>query len=125
MELVTMLALVPFLLYSSTSKSPYWWIKLYSTLLIANLINLLWLSSTVTIGQYISFAIILAFLQTIPFIVFKKIDKLSTIAFISSWLVIEYFLLHSEVNYPMSLLGLPLASYPQLIQWWEFTGILG
>lgn len=32
---------------------------------------------------------------------------------------------NSAFTYPMSLLGLSLTSYPDLIQWWEYTGLIG
>ena len=126
-ELIIFFSMIPFLRFCRKSQSKIWWLMLWLTLILANLINLLWLYNTVSFFQYVVLSLIFSGLQLIPFLCFKvsNNDKYSLILFISSWIAIELFLLHSEINFPMALLGLGTASIPTIIQWWEFTGILG
>ncbi len=125
LELASFISFVPLLFYGRKSNSKHWAFYLFITIFAANLINLLWLKATATKSQYLILAFLLSALQLIPFALYRIESKFSSLLFISSWIAIEYCLLHSELNFPMSLLGLSLASYPSIIQWWEFTGLLG
>lgn len=46
-------------------------------------------------------------------------------ALISMWLAFEYFHYHWEIEWPWLNLGNGLASVPKMVQWYEFTGVLG
>ena len=52
--------------------------------------------------------------------------KLANLAWLSLWIAIEYLHLnHFELDFPWLILGHAFAENPILIQWYEFTGVLG
>ncbi len=50
---------------------------------------------------------------------------LGDIFFIAGWIAFEYLHLNWELSFPILMNGHHLAVFPQLIQWYTFTGILG
>lgn len=52
----------------------------------------------------------------------KKKGYLSLIFF---WIAFEWLHYHWEFSHPWSTFGNTLANYPELIQWYEYTGVLG
>jgi apolipoprotein N-acyltransferase len=69
--------------------------------------------------------LILSSLQFIPYVTAKVIKRYKSEVFIISWLLLEFTLLNSTINFPIPVLGTALTHYPLLIQWWEITGVLG
>jgi len=61
------------------------------------------------------------------FHVIKRSHGMQTgrIAFIVLWIALEYCSLHTELLIPWLVLGNGLANQPAIIQWFEFTGVLG
>lgn len=47
------------------------------------------------------------------------------LALLCFWLGFEYWHYHREIEWPWLNLGNGLASVPQMVQWYEFTGVLG
>lgn len=97
----------------------------YGLIFITNIISLLWIKPVVTYTQYILLCLVLTLLQIIPFFIFKSLSKNKITYFIISWLLVDYVLLNSFLNFPIPVIGNALTPYPFLIQWWEFTGVLG
>jgi len=65
--------------------------------------------------------------QIIPFVLLRilKNKSYSLLTFISSWLAVEYIQQLGEFAFPYLSLGNSLANYPFLIQFYEYTGVLG
>lgn len=79
----------------------------------------------------IGFLLILfnSILMAIPFALcdlIEKIVKMNRIyAWCFSWISFELLSIHWELNFPWLLLGNLLSNHIQLIQWYEYTGVLG
>ncbi len=67
----------------------------------------------------------LLLVHLIPFVILKTSLYFKTIIFALVWLIVEYFNSRWLIKTPFSHLGLILANYPNLIQWYQLTGILG
>lgn len=52
-------------------------------------------------------------------------EKLIYWAFIAYWLTFEHFHLNWDLSWPWLTLGNGLAYFPSLMQWYEFTGVMG
>jgi len=71
-----------------------------------------------------------AFLMTAVFLVVHKIKaklgkKQALISFPILWLAFEYLHLNWEMSWPWMSLGHVFSDYPNWIQWYEYTGVLG
>lgn len=71
-----------------------------------------------------------AFLMTLPVLLFHKIrlrldDRAGYAAFVAGWLAFEYLHHNWELTWPWLTLGNGLAKFPELVQWYEYTGVFG
>jgi apolipoprotein N-acyltransferase len=71
-----------------------------------------------------------AALMTIPFLLFHKTKQLlgGILGYISLpcyWISFEYFHYHCEAGLPWLTLGNGFARFPELVQWYEYTGVFG
>ena len=71
-----------------------------------------------------------ALIFTGPFIIFHVTESkfnraIGLLNFVLTWLALEYLQLNWELAYPFLNLGNGLAMYPQIFQWYEYTGSLG
>ncbi|MFQ5632695.1 MAG: apolipoprotein N-acyltransferase [bacterium] len=71
-----------------------------------------------------------AFLMSLPVLLFHKTrQKFGNFAgytsFIAYWLTFEYLHHQWELTWPWLTLGNGLAKFPELIQWYEYTGVFG
>ena len=69
-------------------------------------------------------------LMLLPFVFYRRVKKYfgmetGLMAWIISWLSMEYLHLNWEIAYPWLNLGNGLEALPQTIQWYEYTGTLG
>lgn len=118
----SLFALVPVLRvakYTSTSK---YLLLVYISLIIWNLLSLYWLFNT---GYYVKITLLVilnSLLSLIPFWLFKKYGYSVSVL---SWIVLEYMHLHTQIGFPFLLLGNTLLKQASIIQWYEYTGLLG
>ena len=68
--------------------------------------------------------------MSFTFILFHKVkrvlgDKMGYFALISFWISMEFLHLHWELAWPWLTLGNVFATIPEIVQWYEFTGVLG
>ena len=102
---------------------------LYIGLFTWNALTTWWIVNA-TVGG-VSIAVICnSLLMTIPFLFYRlsrkvEANKLAPFVFLVCWLGYEYLHHNWSLNWPWLTLGNGLASYPQLIQWLEFTGVHG
>lgn len=71
-----------------------------------------------------------AFLMTISFWLYKKIARntkplIADISLIGFWMSYEYLHQSWDLKFPWMTLGNGFATSPQLIQWYEYTGVYG
>lgn len=70
----------------------------------------------------------LSIFQTLPFIffLFKKANPwLVNTGFFTSWILLEGIQLHTDFSFPLVILGNSLSGVPQVIQWYQISGVLG
>jgi len=101
----------------------------FITFFIFNITTTYWVWHA-TAGGSITAFIINSLLMSLPFVLFHKVkrilgNKRGYFALIFFWISIEYLHLHWELAWPWLTLGNVFATTPEIIQWYEFTGILG
>ena len=101
----------------------------FITFFIFNITTTYWVWHA-TAGGSITAFIVNSLLMSLAFILFHKVkrvlgDKRGYFALIFFWISIEYLHLHWELAWPWLTLGNVFATTPEIIQWYEFTGILG
>ncbi|MFT4523209.1 MAG: apolipoprotein N-acyltransferase, partial [Bacteroidia bacterium] len=102
---------------------------LYLGLLIANVSTTWWVWNASN-GGAVFMALANSFLMSIPFLFYKFTKKVvgqqkALMAFVFYWLAFEYFHFNWPVSYPWLTLGHGFAASPNLVQWYEYTGVLG
>ena len=101
----------------------------FLTFLIFNLITTYWVWHATAIGSIVAF-LLNSLLMAFAFYVFHKIKKatkprLGYLAFIVCWLSFEYLHLNWDLSWPWLMLGNVFANVPSIVQWYEYTGVLG
>jgi len=107
---------------------------LFIGLLIWNLLTTYWIwyataaadAGIASVGAWVANTIFM----TLPWIGYYRIKRryglrLGLIAFISFWLCFEWIHLTWELSWPWLTIGNVFAKFPQLVQWYEFTGVSG
>ena len=101
----------------------------YLAFLIFNLITTYWVWHATALGSVVAF-LLNSLLMAFAFYVFHKIKKatkprLGYLAFIVCWLSFEYLHLNWDLSWPWLTLGNVFANVPSIVQWYEYTGVLG
>lgn len=101
----------------------------YITFLVWNITTTWWVCNASLIGGIFSI-IANAALMSIPFILFhhtKKVigEKIGLFSLIAFWIGFEYLHLNWELTWPWLTLGNVFAKFPDVVQWYEYTGALG
>lgn len=116
----------------SRKSSTQWYIAFlwfYLHFLVWNVLTTYWIYKATFTGAV--FALIAnALLMTIPFSLYHWIKKkyplpLALLSLPVFWLAFEYIHFHWNLAWPWLTLGNSFASTPELIQWYEYTGVLG
>ncbi|MBT3612535.1 MAG: apolipoprotein N-acyltransferase [Flavobacteriales bacterium] len=101
----------------------------YLAFFIFNLITTYWVWQATAVGSVVAF-LLNSLLMAFAFYVFHKIKKsikprLGYLGFIVCWLSFEYLHLHWDLSWPWLTLGNVFANVPSIVQWYEYTGVLG
>ena len=101
----------------------------FLTFFIFNITTTYWVWHA-SVGGSIAAFIINSFLMSLAFILFHKVKvvlgtRRGYFALIFFWISIEYLHLHWELAWPWLTLGNVFAVIPEIVQWYEFTGVLG
>ena len=101
----------------------------FLTFFIFNITTTYWVWHA-SVGGSISAFIINSLLMSLAFILFHKVKRVlgkrrGYFALIFFWISIEYLHLHWELAFPWLTLGNVFATIPEIVQWYEFTGVLG
>ncbi len=101
----------------------------YLTLLLWNVGTTWWVFYSSDWGSIAAFGFNTLFMTIIfqfAFLTRKKLgEKMGFLSLVFYWIAFEYLHLYWELSWPWLTLGFSLASFPSLIQWYEFTGVLG
>ncbi len=104
---------------------------LYSwlTFFIWNLFKTYWIVFSTITGAILA-VFINSFFMAIPLFIVHLVRrktqlKFSLLPFIALWLTFEYLHMNWELSWSWLNLGNVFARYPQWIQWYEYTGVLG
>lgn len=127
-------AIVPLLLIELVTERfglPAWtfFFYIYIALVIWHVSTTYWIyKTTVTGGVLIH--LINPILLTIPWLFFRWVKRrvgpvTGYVGLVSAWLAMEYFHHSWQFAFPFMTLGNGLSRYPQLVQFYEYTGVLG
>lgn len=127
--LLLFVAIVP--LFLAYHKLPFWsWLlAVFLSLFGWNTTTTYWLYNTLPVGSFF-IHIINSIIFSLPFVVFwftkKRFNRtIGYLNFTFAWLSLEYLQLNWDLGYPFMNLGNGLSMYPEIFQWYEFTGALG
>lgn len=101
----------------------------FNAFLIWNILSTYWVINTAFIAGIFA-NIANAALMSLPMVFFHVVKKahnpqVGNVAFLSGWLAWEWWHLYWQVSWPWLTLGNSFAHLPQLIQWYEYTGVFG
>ena len=101
----------------------------FLTFSLWNILTTYWIMNSSFISGACA-VLINSFLMTLPLVAFHEIKKIFPRAITYAvlpifWLGFEYLHFQWEIDFPWLTLGNGLAMFPELIQWYEFTGVLG
>jgi len=111
-----------FYLAKHIESSKKYFLIIFTTSIIFSFRWYFWINDT---GYHLKFGLLIlanTFLYCIPFIVLRYKNE---IGFILCWLAIEIFHLHAPIGSPIPVIGNYLSFSSHIIQWYEYTGILG
>jgi apolipoprotein N-acyltransferase len=77
------------------------------------------------IAMIIANSLLMSIILGMGYFIEKKLNKIRHIAWISTWISFELLHHNWDLAYPWLTLGNGLAMAPALVQWYEYTGILG
>tara|TARA_B100000902_G_scaffold395993_2_gene455806 strand:- start:43 stop:1602 length:1560 start_codon:yes stop_codon:yes gene_type:complete len=128
------IAFIPILLLEkdlSEDKSSLYKLFVYSfiTFFLFNIITTFWIWHASVVGAFVAFFVntILMSSVLVCFSFAKRIigDRKSYFTLLSFWITMEYLHLNWELAWPWLNLGNVFASNPFMVQWYEYTGVLG
>ncbi len=101
---------------------------LYLSFTLWNILSTYWVANSALLAGATAI-LINSFFMTIPWLLWRWAKKRSpgTGLFIlpAFWLAFEYLHLHWDLSWPWLTLGHAFALFPSLVQWYEYTGVLG
>jgi len=110
-------------------KSLGWlFLRIYIGVFIWNLLTTWWVwfaSPEGSIAMFIANSLLLCIPFLAYFITLKNVQKNAAISLLFYFLAIEYFHFRWDAAYPWLTLGHVFAKFPILVQWYEYTGVLG
>ncbi len=100
----------------------------FHAFLLFNILATYWVTNT-AFGPGVFAVLANSLLMSLPWLLFhftaRHLPKVVFLSFPAYWLVFEWMHYHWELNWPWLTLGNGLAQFPILIQWYEYTGVLG
>ncbi len=101
----------------------------FTTFFLFNIITTYWIWHATIPGSFAAF-IINALLMSMVFVLFHKIknvlgERKGYVSLVFLWISMEYLHLNWDLAWPWLTLGNVFAPIPEIVQWYEYTGILG
>ena len=101
---------------------------LYLSFLLWNILTTYWVANSALVAGALAITINSLFMS-IPWMLWrwtkKKSPRIGLFILPAYWIAFEYVHLHWEISWPWLTLGHAFALYPSLVQWYEYTGVLG
>ncbi|WPP48278.1 apolipoprotein N-acyltransferase [Catalinimonas niigatensis] len=102
---------------------------LYLTLFLWNISTTWWVYNSTVVGA-LFMLLANAALMSIPFVLFRVTkksagDNWGYFSFVLYWITFEYIHLNWDLSWPWLTLGNGFASFPEWVQWYEYTGVFG
>lgn len=100
----------------------------YATFLCWNIATTWWVwnaSKGGAVAMLLANSLLMALCFVAIYIIRKNLPKLGLTTYIICWIAFEFFHFRWDVAYPWLTIGNGLSMFPMLIQWMEYTGILG
>ncbi len=99
------------------------------TFLIWNLLTIYWIwNATIpgAIAAYLINSFVMAVFFWLIHVVHRTLgDKMGHFGFLVIWTAYEHYYLNIQINFPWLLMGNGFAKDIQMVQWYEYTGVLG
>ncbi|MCX7955053.1 MAG: apolipoprotein N-acyltransferase [Bacteroidales bacterium] len=135
-QLMVFFAFVPLLIiehffctYKNEYKAYYFFRLSFLSFLIWNALSVWWIYYATIIGAILAIVLNALFMTLVMYLyhIFKRRNSLflSCVFFIVVWLSFEYIHLNWELSWPWLTLGNAFSENTWLIQWYEYTGVLG
>lgn len=110
-------------------KGKHFFLYTYVTFLIWNIATTWWVTYATMVGA-VFMILANAFLMSIPWILFRFTKKGAGPAWgyfslVLYWISFEYIHLNWDASWPWLTLGNGFSTFPEWIQWYEFTGVFG
>ena len=129
------IAFIPLLILekeiSESGEKTSWRVFGYSfnSFFVFNIITTYWVCYATVAGAFAAF-IINALLMSLAFVLFHKVkkvlgDRRGYFTLIFFWISMEYLHLHWDLAWPWLTLGNVFATIPDIVQWYEYTGVIG
>ena len=123
-------AFVPLLILENQAKnSREIFLLSFCSFFIFNIITTYWVWYASNVGALFAFflnSILMSFVFCLYFHVKRKItNKLGYFSLIFLWISMEYMHLNWDLSWPWLTLGNVFATFPILVNWYEYTGFLG
>lgn len=99
------------------------------TFIVWNVVATWWICNATLLGA-VAAVLISSAMMTAVFSGYHFVRKyagktIGAVAFVTLWIAWEYFFHNSEITWPWLTLGNSLGNHPRLIQWYQYTGVLG
>lgn len=135
-QLMVLFGFVPLLIvehfyctYKVEYKPFYFFFSCFLTFLTWNALSVWWIYHATLVGAILAIILNSLFMSITMYVyhIFKRNNKfsLSCAFFIIIWLSFEYIHLNWELSWPWLTLGNAFSENIKLIQWYEYTGVLG
>ena len=117
------------LLENNSSNSKQFFLYALFSFLIFNMLTTYWVWNSTPVGSVVAFfinSLLMASAVTLYSIIKRRNNNRSPyIYFIVCWISFEYLHLNWDLSWPWLTIGNVFAKDPYLVQWYEYTGVLG
>jgi apolipoprotein N-acyltransferase len=115
--------------YRRGDQPLHYFFQVFFSMLLWNVLTTFWIWNASPAGAVMAF-LINGLVLTLPWMAFHATrkalgDTWAYPGFFAYWLSIEYLHLNWDLAWPWLTLGNGFALFPQLVQWFEYTGALG
>lgn len=115
--------------HPSQFRGWHYFLFTYTTFIIWNVATTWWVAYASPIGA-VFMIIANALLMTIPWLLFRVTKKNAGagwgyFSLVLYWMSFEYIHLNWDISWPWLTLGNGFSTFPEWIQWYEFTGVFG
>ena len=101
---------------------------LFLSFTLWNILSTYWVANSALIAGATAI-LINSFFMSVPWMLWrwtrKKSPGIGLFILPAYWIAFEYLHLHWDLSWPWLTLGHAFALYPSLVQWYEYTGVLG